>query len=115
MVKQKCMIEAKKLCDRAIKKELDQFHSDVRLSKYKTEMELQQKVDLLKTIFKEILVDINYKEKDSLIEQTCLNMVNAGLKNLLQQARMATKDENILLKNKVDLLEADIKSNKQEA
>ena len=40
MVKQKCMIEAKKLCDRAIKKELDQFHSDVRLSKYKTEMEL---------------------------------------------------------------------------
>ena len=42
-------------------------------------------------------------------------MVNAGLKNLLQQARMATKDENILLKNKVDLLEADIKSNKQEA
>ena len=28
---------------------------------------------------------------------------------------MATKDENILLKNKVELLESDIKDNKKEA
>ena len=53
------MTEAKKLCDKAIKKDLDQFYSDVRLNKYKTEMELHQKVDLLKTVFKETLTDIN--------------------------------------------------------
>lgn len=77
------MVEAKKKCDKAIKKDLDQFYADVRLGKYKTEMELQQKVDLMKTVFKETLVDIKYKEKDILVEQTCLNMINSGLKNLL--------------------------------
>ena len=41
-------------------------------------------------------------------------MINAGLKNLLQQAKMASKDENLLLKNKVELLEGDIRENKKE-
>ena len=47
-------------------------------------MELSQKVDLLKTIFKEALVEINYKDKNVYLDQVCLNMVNDGLKNLLQ-------------------------------
>ena len=41
-------------------------------------------------------------------------MINAGLKNLLQQAKMATKEENQLLKGKLELLESDIKSTKKE-
>ena len=84
LVKLKCIIESKKKCEKAIKKDLDEFYADVRASKYKTEIELQQKVDLMRTVFKESLVDINYKDKDALLDQTCSNMVNAGLKNLLQ-------------------------------
>ena len=42
-------------------------------------------------------------------------MINAGLKSLLTQARMATKDENLLLKSKVEMLEEDLKQNKAEA
>ena len=36
-------------------------------------------------------------------------MLNAGFKSLLMQAKMATKDENLLLRNKVEMLEDDLK------
>ena len=42
-------------------------------------------------------------------------MLNAGYKSLLTQSKMATKDENLLLKNKVEMLEDDLKKKKEEA
>ena len=75
------------------------------MNKYKTEVELHQRVDMLKTIFQETLATVHYRDKDAFIDKTHLAMVNAGLKSLLTQARMASKDENLLLRNKVELLE----------
>ena len=103
------------MCEEAIKKDLDQFYADTRLHKYKTEVELHQRVDILKTVFKENLATVTYRDKDAFLERTFLAMLNAGFKSLLMQAKMATKDENLLLRNKVDMLEEDLKQNKVEA
>jgi len=81
--KEKCKTDSKKQCEKAIKKELDQFHSDVRLGKFQTEMELNQKVDILKATFKEAVASINYREKAAYLEQVCANLINTGLRNLL--------------------------------
>ena len=69
----------------------------MRLGKYQTEMELNQKVDILKATFKEAVASIDYREKDAYLDQVCANLINTGLRHLLQQARIATKDESKLL------------------
>merc|ERR1719438_289941 len=74
--KAKCKTESKKQCEKAIKREYDQFHADVRLGKYQTEMELNQKVDILKASFKEAMASIDYREKDAYLEQVCANLIN---------------------------------------
>ena len=66
-------------------------------------------MELLRTVFKEKLSEITYRDKDAFIERTFLAMLNAGYKNLLTQSKMATKDENLLLRNKVEMLEDDLK------
>ena len=97
------------MCEEAIKNDLDQFYVDTRMHKYKTEVELNQRVDLLKSVFKESLAEVTYRDKDAFLERTFLAMLNAGFKSLLMQAKMATKDENLLLRNKVEMLEDDLK------
>ena len=71
------------MCEEAIKNDLDQFYVDTRMHKYKTEVELQQRVDLLKSVFKESLAEVTYRDKDEFLERTFLAMLNAGFKSLL--------------------------------
>ena len=72
-------------------------------------------MESLRKDFKENLSEVTYRDKDAFIERTFLAMLNAGYKSLLTQSKMATKDENLLLKNKVEMLEDDLKKKKEEA
>ena len=87
----------------------------IKSGEFSSESELLAALNLFKDQISRQLIDVEFKQKEGLIEQKMAELREMGMKSLLTSAKMEVQSASKVLEQKIKMLEEDLKGAKKEA